>query len=269
MRAMKTRVWFITGTSRGLGKSLAEAARAAGDTVLGTSRDGKGATFALDVADRVAAARVVNEAWAMHERLDVVVNNAGAGLLGSAEESSREEIDRVMAVNFLGPVAIIQAALPLLRRQRSGHIINVTSIAGIAPNAASPYYAAAKFALEGFTDALAQQLAPLGIKATAVAPGAFRTDFLTPQSLSRSAAAIEDYRATAYAGVTRLDAMAGKQIGDPDRAARAIADVVAAEHPPVHLLLGSDALARATAYREERSREAETWKHVTLATDFP
>lgn len=274
---MKERIWFITGVSRGLGKSLAEAVLAAGDVVIGTTRDGKSSlpksdrlqVLALDVTDRAAASRVTKEAWNLHERLDVVVNNAGGGLVGSAEEATTAEIDHVMALNFFGPVAVIQAVLPLLRRQRSGHLVNVTSIAGVAPNASSPYYAAAKFALEGLTDALAAQLNPLGIKVTAIAPGAFRTDFLTAQSLNRSQTAIEDYRNTAYAAAAHLDDIAGKQLGDPERAARVIVELAGAEHAPVHLLLGSDALARAKAIRDERAKETAAWEHVTRSTDFP
>jgi NAD(P)-dependent dehydrogenase (short-subunit alcohol dehydrogenase family) len=273
---MKT--WFITGISRGLGLALAQAALDRGDTVIGTVRTGepplrphKGTpqVLTLDVADgeavKAAAAQAVNLAGG---RLDVVVNNAGYGLLGVAEDASDTEIERLFAVDVFAPFHLIRAVLPALRAQGGGHIINITSIAGRAPGPASAFYAAAKFALEGLTASLAQEVAPAGIKVTAIAPGAFRTDFLSAHSIRKSSAQATGYEATAGQAAQAFDAMAGKQLGDPARAADAILAIADEEKPPVHLLLGSDALKRARAKIEAVLADMERYESLTLGTDF-
>jgi NAD(P)-dependent dehydrogenase (short-subunit alcohol dehydrogenase family) len=158
--------------------------------------------------------------------------------------------------------------LPRLRAQRSGHIVNITSIAGLAPGAGAGFYAATKFAVEGLSQSLAQEVAPLGIKVTIVEPGAFRTDFLSDHSIRSSQAGIDDYASTAGANIARLGSMAGKQIGDPVRGVAAIIKVVEAPKPPLHLLLGSDALARAQEMHVRFAEDIAQWKSVTLGTDF-
>jgi NAD(P)-dependent dehydrogenase (short-subunit alcohol dehydrogenase family) len=271
---MKT--WFITGISRGLGKSLAQAALARGDTVVGTVREGapdcdagSGTLHALpvDLTDAAAIAPTVQAAFDKAGRIDVLVNNAGYGLLGALEEATDAEFERLFAVNVFAPFAVIRAALPALRRQGSGHILNITSIAGRAPAGSSGLYSATKSALEGLTQSLAQEIAPFGLKATAVAPGAFRTDFLSDHSIRRSQGGTH-YAESVGTGIARLDAMAGRQIGDPDKAAEAILALVDAPNPPLHLLLGSDALRRAREKLDAVIDEIDRWETVTRSTDY-
>ena len=274
---MKT--WFITGISRGLGKALAEAALGRGDTVIGTTRggapvmtgeSGRPHVLPLEITDAAAVRATVEQAFALTGRIDVVVNNAGYGLLGAIEEASDEEAERLFAVNVFGPFRVIRAFLPRLRAQGSGHIINITSIAGRAPMASSGLYAAAKSAMEGLSQSLAQEVAPLGIRVTAVAPGGFRTDFLSEHSIRRSGGGVADaYAATVGKALDHLDAIAGRQIGDPARAAAAIIAAVDADQAPLHLLLGSDALRRVRDKLAATVREIEAWEPITLGTDFP
>ena len=269
--------WLITGISRGLGRALAEAALARGDTVVGTVRGGR-PTLAeaerlhvvpFEAEDPAAAETTVARAFDLVGRLDVLVNNAGYGLLGAVEDARDDDVARLFEVNLFGPFRLIRAALPRLRAQGSGHIVNVTSIAGRAPMASSGLYAAAKSALEGLSQALSQEVAPLGIRVTAVAPGGFRTDFLSAHSVRRSDGTSDAYAGSVGVALAHLDAVAGRQIGDPARAAAAILRAVDAEEPPLHLLLGSDALRRARAKVEAVTREIDTWEDVTLPTDHP
>lgn len=273
-----TKHWFITGISRGLGLALAKAALARGDTVVGTVRSGAPAIEAgpgtlhvltLDVTDGVAIDRAVGEAFVLAGgRLDVVVNNAGYGLLGALEDATDEEVQRLFATDVFGPFKVIRAALPGLRAQGQARILNITSIAGRAPGAASTLYAAAKYALEGLTASLHHEVAPLGVKLTAVAPGAFRTDFLSTHSIRLSAPKAEGYDATVGKARQAFSTMAGKQLGDPDRAAQALLRIVDAPDPPLHLLLGSDALRRARAKLEAVEAEMTAWEDLTVSTDF-
>lgn len=271
------KIWFITGISRGFGKEIAGAVLARGDVVIGTTRDGRADLEAgagelhvlpLEVTDAARVREAVARAHALHGRLDVVVNNAGYGLLGAVEEATAEEIERVFGVNFFGALHVVQAALPLLRARKSGHVVNITSIAGLAPNAGSGFYAAAKFALEGLSQSLAQEVAPLGIRVTLVEPGAFRTDFLSDHSIRVSPRRIADYEATSGRAVAYLGALAGKQPGDPVRGARAIVDAVTSPEPPLHLVLGSDALRRTRAKLQQMSDELSRWEKVTVGTDY-
>jgi NAD(P)-dependent dehydrogenase (short-subunit alcohol dehydrogenase family) len=272
------RNWLITGVSRGLGKALAEAALARGDTVIGTVREGdpliaKGAgvfhRLCLDMRDPKAIQAAASRTFELVNRLDVVVNNAGHGLLGPIESVSDSEMISLFETNVFGPVRLIRAVLPRLRAQRSGHIINVTSIAGRAPNAGSGVYAATKSALECLSKALSQELAPLGIKVTAIAPGAFRTDFLSDHSIRRTETGPADYAASAGKVLVGLDNMAGRQIGDPVRAAQSILKVVDSDTPPLHLLLGSDALRREREKLDNLIDEMDRWEAETRSTDFP
>lgn len=271
------KIWLITGISRGFGRELAEALLARGDTVIGTTRNGsadvprgKGRldVLMLDVMDPQAVKATVARAFELHGRIDVIVNNAGYGLLSSVEEATDEEIERVFAVNFHGTRRVIQAALPRLRAQRSGHIVNITSMAGVAPNPGSGYYAAAKMAVEGISQSLAKEVAPLGIRVTLVEPSAFRTDFLSEHSIRRSATKLKDYATTAGAAQDRLAAMAGKQAGDPARAAAAIIQAVDSPKPPLHLVLGSDAYHRTRQMLDAFSAELDAWKAVSIGADY-
>ncbi len=271
---MKT--WFITGISRGLGLAVTKAALAAGDTVIGTVRSappalkagpGKLTILTADVSDGAAAEAAVKQAFAMAGKIDVIVNNVGYALLGATEKATDAELAEIFAVNVFAPFRVVRTALPYLRAQGSGHIVNITSIAGRAPAPGYSLYAAVKFALEGFSVSIAQELAPFGIKVTAVAPGAFRTDFLTSHSIRKSDAD------SAYADVGRItaafDANNGKQLGDPERGAQAILAAVNADTPPLHLLLGSDALRRAREKLDAVIEEIDRWEDLTLSTDYP
>ncbi|MDC7788974.1 SDR family NAD(P)-dependent oxidoreductase [Rhodoplanes sp. TEM] len=289
---MKT--WFITGISRGLGLALARAALAAGDTVIGTVRSGTPElatdsgrlhVLTLDMADGPAVEAAVRRAFALAGdnaappaggkagdragTIDVIVNNAGYGLLGAIEQATDAEVAQLFAVDVFGPFRVVRAALPYLRAQGSGHIVNITSIAGRAPGPGAGLYSAAKHALEGLSASLAQEVAPLGLKVTAVAPGAFRTDFLSDHSIRRSDPESDAYGATVGRSSAAFAAMGGRQVGDPERAARAILQAVAAETPPLHLLLGSDALRRARAKLDAVVEEMNRWEAVTRSTDFP
>lgn len=269
--------WFITGISRGLGLALAKAALAEGDTVIGTVRSGRHDLAAgrgtlqiitVDLADGAAAEAAVERAFRHAGKIDVIVNNAGYGLLGAVEKANDADVARLFAVDVFAPFRIIRAALPYLRAQGSGHIVNVTSVAGRAPGIGSGIYSAAKYALEGLSASLAQEVGPLGIKVTAVAPGAFRTDFLSAHSIRKSEAD-DAYGTSVGRSSAAFDAMAGKQLGDPDRAAQAILAAVRADNPPLHLLLGSDALRRAREKLDAVIDEIDRWEEVTRGTDFP
>lgn len=272
----QSKVWFITGVSRGFGKLLTKMLLADGDTVIGTTRSGSAQIAAgkgslkvlpLEMTDRQAVPRAVEAAFRLG-RVDVIVNNAGYGLLGSIEEATEEQIAHLFDVNFHGTRRVIQAALPHLRAQRSGHIVNITSVAGVAPAAGSGFYAAAKMAVEGLSQSLAREVASLGIRVTLVEPGAFRTDFLSDHSIRRSDMILDDYADSVGTIRARLAAIAGRQPGDPARAAAAIIEAVRSAKPPLHLVLGSDAYQRTRDMLEAFSTELEAWKHVALAADF-
>ncbi|MEA1672462.1 oxidoreductase [Nitrospirillum sp. BR 11163] len=271
------KIWFITGVSRGFGRELARTLLDQGQVVIGTTRDGRSDlpedarlhVLPLDVTDAAQVKETVATAHALRGRLDVVVNNAGYGLLGAVEGADTAATRQMFEVNFFGALAVMQAALPLMRARRSGHIVNITSIAGLAPGVGSGLYAASKCALEGVSLSLAQEVAPLGIRVTLVEPGAFRTDFLTDHSLRVTGAGIDDYAATAGAAVARLQALNGGQPGDPALAARAIAAAVRSPHPPLHLVLGTDAWNRVQARQEAFTANLTDWREVTLGTDFP
>ncbi|MCM3697800.1 oxidoreductase [Paenibacillus macerans] len=273
-----SKVWFITGVSRGLGKLLAEHALSQGDKVIGTARDG-GAdeslrergdfhVFPLEVTDKAQVVSTVQQAKSIYGRLDVVVNNAGYGLLGAVENASEPESERVFGVNFFGVLNVIQAALPMLREQRSGHIVNISSIAGLAPGAGSGIYAAAKSAVIGLSESLAQEVAELGIKVTVVEPGAFRTDFLSDHSIRQSAQTIRDYEPGVYAKAGALKATAGQQKGDPAKAAAAIWEAIASTTPPLHLVLGPDALKRTRDKLAKLNADMAAWEALASGTDF-
>ncbi len=272
-----SKTWLITGVSRGLGKSLAAAALQTGDTVIGTVRSGTpdiapgpGALhiLPLEVTDPAAVDATIAAAFAINGRIDVLVNNAGYGLLGALEHSTEAQMEHLFATDIFAPIRLIRAAIPRLRAQGSGHIINITSIAGRAPRAGSPLYAAVKYALEGLSHSLADELSEFGIKVTAVAPGAFRTDFLDPHSIRKSSGETPASGAIS-ASLAALDAMAGKQSGDPDRAAAAILKLATSPNPPVHLLLGTDALNRLQASQKTLQADMTEWEPVTRGTDFP
>lgn len=274
---MAHKVWFITGISRGIGRSLAKAALAKGDMVIGTTRSGEApaglaatnlTVLPLEMTDHDQVARTAAVAHARYGRLDVIVNNAGYGLLGSIEASTPIEADHIFSANFFGPLTLIRAALPLLREQRQGHIVNISSIAGIAPTPGAGIYAATKSALAAMSYSLAQEVAPFGIWVTVVNPGSFRTEFLSRQSIIRTQKSIDDYAATSGRAVDGLLTRSGQQLGDPDRGAAAIIEAVESDEPPLNLVLGSDALDRAKMRLDRFEEDLARWERLTLSTDF-
>jgi NAD(P)-dependent dehydrogenase (short-subunit alcohol dehydrogenase family) len=271
------RSWFITGISRGFGRALAIELLDRGQTVVGTTRDGRSDLAAgagtlhaveLDVTVRGQAAVAVGHAESLAGRIDVVVNNAGYGLLGAVEETSEEATRHLFEVNFFGALNVIQAALPIFREQGSGHFVNISSVAGRDPAAGAALYAASKCALAGLSEGLAGELGPLGIRVTIVEPGAFRTDFLEPASIRTTTHRIAAYQDTSGANLGRLGSLAGKQMGDPVKGVRAIIEAVEAPHPPLHLVLGSDSLERSRANVARLLEDMDHWEHASRETAF-
>ena len=277
--ASSTRVWFITGCSTGLGRALAECVLARGGRVVATARNaadlsplvteypGTCLVSALDVTDAEAVKTAVSGALRVFGRIDVVVNNAGRGLVGAFEELGDAEIARNFATNFFGALSVIRAALPTLRAQRSGHIVNISAAAAIANYPGFSIYGAAKCALEGVSESLAAELKPLGIRVTIVQPGPFRTGFIA-RSLERAEARIEDYDATSGRFQRLLAAMDGKQPGDPAKAAAAIVAAVESDAPPLRLVLGKYANDKARRKAADAGRERTTWEPAALSTEI-
>nr|WP_221187511.1 oxidoreductase [Luteimonas sp. RC10] len=268
---------LITGVSSGFGRALAQAALAAGHRVVGTVRSpqaqqafealGAGAVGrVLDVTDFDAIPGVVDAIKADIGPLDVLVNNAGYGHEGVLEESPLDELRRQFDVNVFGAVAMIKAVLPGMRRRRRGHIVNITSMGGFITMPGIAYYCGSKFALEGMSETLGKEVAPLGIHVTAVAPGAFRTDW-AGRSMVRTPRSIADYDALFDPIREARQSRSGHQPGDPAKAARAILTLLDAPHPPAHLLLGSDALELVRGKLAALEAELATWEAVTRSTD--
>jgi NAD(P)-dependent dehydrogenase (short-subunit alcohol dehydrogenase family) len=272
------KIWFITGVSSGLGRAIAEAALAHGDTVVGTLRsDAERAKFdslvpgrshgvQLDVTNDDGIAPVVDRMEREIGPIDVLVNNAGYGHEGLVEESSIEDMRRQFAVNVFGPVAIIKAVLPHMRRRRSGRILNVTSMGGIITMPGLAYYHASKFALEGLSETLGKEVRDLGIFVTAVEPGSFRTDW-AGRSMVRTERSISDYDALMDPIRERRQANSGHQIGDPTKLAAAVLRLVESHNPPAHLLFGSDARRLVEEKLAALQAELDAWKDLTLSTD--
>lgn len=274
----KHKVWFITGATRGFGVRIAQAALEAGDSVIATGRNPETITTALghnpnllalslDVTSEAQAQAAVSAAVKQFGRIDVLVNNAGYGLLAAVEEATAAEVERLYATNVFGLLNVTRAVLPQMRRQRSGHIINLSSLGGYMAYYGWGVYGSTKFAVEGLTEALSLELAPLGIHATVVEPGFFRTDFLDDTSL-KVAGEIADYAET----VGRMRHLAADlnhaQPGDPDKLAAAILELAASENPPLRLPLGTDALQRIADKHALVERETRQWRALSQSTDF-
>ena len=274
-----TPVWLITGCSSGLGRALAARVLARGHRVIATARQpetladlvatdpSRGRALALDVADASQVAPVVAQAAAAFGRLDVVVNNAGYGLIGAVEEYDEAQIARNFETNFFGALRVIRAALPILRAQRRGHFVNISAAAVIANYPGFSIYGATKWALEGVSESLAAEVRPLGLKVTIVQPGPFRTDFVA-RSLERATGHIPDYDASSGKFGRFLATMSGRQPGDPTKAADAIIAAVAAENPPLRLVLGQYAIDKARRKLGSAARELDAGSAAGLATDF-
>jgi NAD(P)-dependent dehydrogenase (short-subunit alcohol dehydrogenase family) len=273
--------WFITGTSKGLGRAVAEAALARGDRVAATARDtisiqplvdrfGDAVLpIQLDVRDKAACIAAVDRAAEAFGALDVVVNNAGVGVIGAVEETSEDEARAIFDTNFFGPLAVTQAALPYLREQKRGHVVQMSSIGGLIAFPMVGFYNASKWALEAMSDALAQEVAEFGIKVTLIEPGAMRTGWANG-SMPMGSNPIGAYASALEA---RLEMMTDerdlRQPGDPARAAEALLRVVDSDDPPLRLVMGNGALDLAYQRYEERLAEWAAWEKVSRGTDFP
>lgn len=276
----KTPVWLITGCSTGFGRELAQQAIARGFNVVVTARDAQkvadlvegheqhALALALDVTDSATIDRAVQTALETFGAIDVLVNNAGYGYQSSVEEGVEAEIRAQFDANVFGLFAMTRAVLPAMRQARSGHIINITSVAGLIGFPGSGYYAASKHAVEGWSDALAAEGAPLGIKVTCVEPGPFRTDW-AGRSLHQTENRLADYAETAGARMKNTAGYSGKQPGDPARAAAAMIAISEEENPPRHLVMGAFGFEAVTSKLRERLAQIEAWKETTLGTDFP
>ncbi|WP_448658436.1 oxidoreductase [Sphingomonas sp. CJ99] len=269
--------WLITGASRGLGRSLARAALRRGDQVVGTVRTdadrrrfealapGRSHALIVDLANHPSIPAAVATAEELLGRIDVLVSNAGYGMVGAIEETAIAEARALMDVNLFGAVAMIQAALPAMRARRSGHIVIVTSLSGFAPWWGTGIYGASKYALECIGQTLAQEVAPLGIAVTNVAPGGMRTAF-AGGSLIEASGHIADYDDGARQSKLSLLAGHGQETGDPDRCAAAILSALAADPPPRHLFLGEDALRHAREHFDMLDAEMKRWESLSLST---
>lgn len=271
-----TKVWFITGSARGLGRSLAEAVLKSGDQVVATARniaqlDGLAAEFgeqiypvALDVTDYEQVYHVVADAVAHFGRIDVLVNNAGFGIIGAAEAYTEEQVRNQLETNLYAPIEITRAVLPYMRRQGSGRILQISSVGGRVGNPGLTMYQAAKFGLGGFTEALAKEVAPLGIFVTSIEPGGFRTDWAGASMTY--ARVIEGYemvnQRTEYFKSGNF-----VPVGDPEKAAAVMVALASHPAPPVHLVLGSEAIGILKNADEARKAEMEAWLNVSLSTD--
>jgi NAD(P)-dependent dehydrogenase (short-subunit alcohol dehydrogenase family) len=271
---------MITGAARGFGAKITAAALDRGDAVVATARSPKAIVeqfgerpgllaTALDVTDETQATAAVAAAVAKFGRLDVLINNAGFGIMGAVEESSADEVRRVYDTNVFGLLNVTRAALVQMRRQKSGHVINFSSLGGYRAAAGFGVYSSTKFAVEGLTEALHDELKPLGIHATVVEPGYFRTDFLDGTSLQPTAKQIDDYAATAGAVRKHAVELNHQQPGDPERFANAILALVDAKEPPLRLPLGTDAVARIEEKNAFVARELDAWRKLAASTDFP
>ncbi|MFM9380129.1 oxidoreductase [Pseudomonas sp. UV AK001] len=273
------RTWLITGASRGFGTLIAEHALRAGDAVIATARKPQDITdrlgehpnllaLRLDVTREDEAHQAVAEGVKRFGRIDVLINNAGFGVLGAVEETSASETERLFATNVFGLLNVTRAVLPHMRARRSGRVINISSIGGYQAYMGWGVYGSTKFAVEGISEALHQELAPLGIQVTVVEPGFFRTDFLDEQSLVKTALALPDYDETVGKMRTFAEAANHAQPGDPVKFAEAMLALVNAPNPPQRLALGSDTIARIEAKNRLVAQELAQWNALALSTDF-
>lgn len=276
---MKNKVWFITGASKGFGFEIARAALAGGDQVVATVRKNAGElTARLGGGDRllVVTLDVTNEkevkagaqaAIDRFNRIDVLVNNAGYGLLAATEEASAEEVRKQYDTNVFGLLNVTRAVLPQMRKQASGHIINISSLFGYLNNIPGfGLYGSTKFAVEGISEGLAIELKPLGIRVTSVAPGLFSTEFAT-DSYQSSALVLDAYKATVGVVRARVGDQNRNQPGDPAKLAAAIVQLAASANPPLHLPVGPDAVKNFRDKVAQMTREIEEWEAVSMATD--
>ena len=271
-------VWLITGCSTGFGRELAKHVIARGyrtvvtarnlDEVKGLAAKGDSLALKLDVTDQGQVDAAIKAAVDKFDGIDVLVNNAGIGYFAAVEESEEDQVRRMFEINVFGLSRMIHAALPGMRKRHKGFIVNFSSIAGLCSFPSLGYYNATKFAVEGLSEALWQEVEPLGVKVMLVEPSGFRTDW-AGRSANESKRQIDAYAATAGAVRAQMRATSGKQPGDPIRAAHAIVKAVESPNPPHRLLLGGDAYEAAMAKLEELRKEFSVWEAVSRAADFP
>lgn len=275
-----TKLFLITGVSSGLGRAFAEAALQAGHTVVGTVRKqadaaefeqlkpGKSLARILDVTDDDAVFRTVDEIEAEVGPIDVAIANAGYGHEGVFEESTMAELRAQFEVNVFGVVATVKAVLPYMRQRRSGHILGVTSMAGLITVPGTSFYQGSKFAVEGILETVGKEVAPFGVHVTAIAPGSFRTDW-AGRSMVRTDRSLPDYDQVMNPVREHRLAASGKQLGNPRKAAEAVLHILDVPNPPAHLVLGSDALRLIANGRAAVDKEIEEWAELSRSTDFP
>jgi NAD(P)-dependent dehydrogenase (short-subunit alcohol dehydrogenase family) len=271
-------VWFITGCSTGFGRELARAVLARGHRAVATARNAatldefasnpQALALALDVTDPDQIGRAVTAAVERFGQIDVLVNNAGYGYLSAVEEGEDDEVRAMFEVNVFGLATMTKAVLPLMRSRRSGAVVNISSMGGLIGFPGIGYYNATKFAVEGLSEALAKECAPLGVKVIVVEPGPFRTDW-AGRSLKTPKTPISDYAETAGARRAVIQGYSGQQPGDPVRAAEAIIAAVASPNPPLHLVLGRVAYDQVKAKVDDFVRELEQWRELSLSADYP
>jgi NAD(P)-dependent dehydrogenase (short-subunit alcohol dehydrogenase family) len=273
------KVWFISGCSTGFGRALSLELLAQGYQVVVTARkvadiedilaidttNTLGLALDVTVPEQVTAA--VQAAIAHFGRIDVLVNNAGIGYFGAVEESEEAEVRRMFEINVFGLARLTQEVLPFMRKQRSGHILNVASIGGLRSFPGVGFYNATKYAVDGLSEALYKEVSPLGIKVTVICPSGFRTDW-AGRSAKNTAISIADYATTAQKNMGDIRAISGNQAGDPVKAAKAMIQVTETENPPLRLLLGAAALKGARLKLEELRNDFETWADVSEGADF-
>jgi len=277
MKQSNVGVWLVTGCSSGFGRNIAEHLLSHGQKVVATARKtdrieslaarGDALILPLDVEHREQCSQAVERAEAYFGRIDVLINNAGIGYFGAVEETDDATARRLFDVNFFGTANAIHAVLPGMRRRRSGTIVNITSIGGLSGFPAVGYYCASKFAVEGLSDTLRLELAPLGVKVMTVAPSGFRTEWAA--SAQESAMVISDYDSTAGEARRAYHTSVGHQAGDPARAAAAIMQAVTSAYPPDHLLLGNEAVEVAMAKLNALRTNFQSWEEVARSADFP
>ncbi|GJJ01103.1 short-chain dehydrogenase/reductase [Duganella rhizosphaerae] len=279
MTGTAQKVWFITGASRGFGMLTAQKALARGDFVVATARDPQSVAavlgdhlnllaLRLDVKLEAQAITAAQQAIARFGRIDVLVNNAGYGLLGAVEEASAEEARALYDTNVFGLLNVTRAVLPAMRKQGGGHVINISSVGGYSAFAGWGLYSSTKFAVEGLSEALAMEMAPLGIHVTVVEPGFFRTDFLDASSLVSTHKRIDDYAATVGAMREFAAGVNHQQPGDPAKLADALLQLADSAKPPVRLQLGSDTVERVRAKNQFVETEMAQWLELAVSTDF-
>ncbi|HEY5793527.1 MAG TPA: oxidoreductase [Bosea sp. (in: a-proteobacteria)] len=274
---MKT--WFITGASRGFGALVAQLALEDGDAVVATAREPQSVkaalgehpnllSVALDVTDEGQALVAVEQAIKRFGRIDVLLNNAGFGLLGAVEEATSTEIEALYRTNVFGLLNVTRAVLPHMRAAGNGRVLNISSIGGYRSGAGFGVYCSTKFAVEGLSEALGAELKPLGIKVTIIEPGYFRTDFLDARSLSVSASRIADYDGTARLVREHAASLSHRQPGDPAKLAKAIVTLAGSAHPPLRMPYGSDTVAAIETKNAFVAGELAQWREVAVSTDF-